>query len=186
MQGCTGFASLCAAVEYSGNAVASHGLCHSRDTVVIIGILQCARHRPVVGIVRVGNIVWYIAVLLVETYAAVFVAVGGRNTGCKCLFGIKAAKPFQVGIGNYGHGVVANHHVGLASPHVPHRQAAVLLIVGDERVDHVIDQFGCGVYEKRVCCAESVPQREGGVVHPSVGSVVLLVGATVCAVNVAK
>ena len=175
-----------AAVEHRGYAVVSHSLCHACNAVVVIGILQCARHCPVVGVVRVGNIVWYIAVLLVEAYAAVSVAVGGRNTGCKCLFGIKAAKPFQVGICNNRHGVVTNHHVCLASPHVPHRQAAVLLMECDERVYHVIDQFGCSVCEKWVRCAVCVPQRECRVVHPAVGGVVLLVGTTVLAVDIAK
>ena len=120
------------AVEYGCNAVVSHSLGHACNAVVIKGILQCARHCPVVGIVRVYNIVWHVSVLLVEPYAAVFVAVGGGNAGSKCLLRVETGKSLQVRICNHGHGVVANHHIGLASPHVPHRQAAMLLIEYNE------------------------------------------------------
>ena len=129
-----------AAVENFGNAIFAHCLGHARNAVVVKGILQRARHCPVVGIVGVGNIVWHIPVLLVEPYAAVPVAVCRCNAGCKCLFCIETTESLEVGIGNHRHGVVPNHHIGLASPHVPHRQAAVLLKVCDERVYHVIDQ----------------------------------------------
>ena len=55
----------CTAVELRGDAVMSHGLGHAGDAVVIIRIFQRARHCPVVGIIRVYNIVWDIPEALV-------------------------------------------------------------------------------------------------------------------------
>ena len=123
---------LCALVEYSGNAVAPHGLGHAGDAMVVVSIFQRARHCPVVGIVRVGDIIWYIAVILIESYAPVVVEIRCCDACFKRLFGIESCKALQVGVGNDRYRVVAYHHVGLAAPHVPYRQAPVLLIECNE------------------------------------------------------
>ena len=81
--------------------------------------------------------------------------------------------------------MIAYHHIGFASLEVPHRQASVLLIKGDERFYHIVGALGLNICEQRMSGAECIPQREGTIVYPSVSFMRFLVGSIITAVYIA-
>ena len=80
--------------------------------------------------------------------------------------------------------MVTNHHVCFASVEVPHGQASVLFVEGDEGFHHVVDTFRFGVGEEGMGGTVGIPQGESAVIYPPVGLVYLFVGTVVGSVYI--
>ena len=81
--------------------------------------------------------------------------------------------------------MITNHHIRLTPPEIPYRQASVLFVECNERLHHIVHPCRLGISKQRMRCTESVPQREGTVIHPTVSLMHLFVGAIILAVHIA-
>ena len=134
-------------VIFIGDIGLAHLLCHFGNTEIVERIFQRTRQWPVFRVVLVGYVVRNVAILLVRTDATVFIDIGCCDASFQGLFCIKAANTLQVSIYNNRHWVVANHHIGFATPEVPYRQTAVLFVEWYERLHHVAYTFRLGISE---------------------------------------
>ena len=171
--------------EFIGNICLTHLLRHLSYAIIIESIFKGTRERPIFRIVSIYYIVRHISILLIKTDTAILIDIGSLNARFECLLRIKIAYTFQVSINNYRHGMIAYHHIGFASLEVPHRQASVLLIKGDERFYHIIGALRLNICEQRMSGAECIPQRECTIVYPSVSFMRFLVGSIITAIYIA-
>ena len=125
--------------------------------MVVVGIFEGARERPVV-FPHVRYVEGDVAQTVVASQTAVVGIEEGAAAQSQCLNIVEAFNPLADGIGQDGNGVQPNHHVGLAAPHRPHRQAAVLRAEVDETLCHVAHAFGADEREEGMGGAEGVPE----------------------------
>ena len=163
-----------------------HRLGKRSDASVVVGILKRTRKRPVVAECRFLHVVRHIAQLLVESDASIVVKVGCLDALCERLLLIYIRHTLQYSLSNDRGCMVTNHHIGLRRPHVPYRQASVLLAERNERIDHLACSCWHEDVVKRMCSAVGIPQRACLVVVPTIGLVQLAVGTEISAVYVAE
>ena len=127
----------------------------------------------------------HVAQLHVVAQAVVPGLAGGGDAGVEGLIGVEGRVALHDGIGNYGHGVVANHApvlVGVVAPDGQHVLGA-LVEMRQHRPHHVGVAGGLHQVQQRVQGPVGVPERESGVVG-ALGAVDVLVEAPVLAIHV--
>ena len=148
-----------------------------RDRPVVVGVLERARHAFAffARVDEAGALVGR------EARAVLFGAVHHRLVG---QLHVEPVHPFRQGVGDHGDRVVADHRVGLVGGELPHRQAAAVFVLTQERLDEIAGAGPVDQREQRVQRAKGVPQREDRVVGEPVGPVDLEVTAAILAVDV--
>src|ERR1700744_5893699 len=63
---------------------------------------------------------------------------------------------------------------------------AVLIVFSDQRPDHVVDSFRMQQLDQRLFGARGVPERKNGVILEVSSSVILMVHATIFAINIVE
>ena len=138
------------------NVFLAHRLGHLGNGPVIVRIFQQARNRFTLDVGRDETILR----IKVRTLG---ILVGRNHHRLQCLFRIITTDALHVSIGNDGSRVIANHRSCLARRKRPDRKFASHFIHIEQRLNHVVHQFGIGQSHQRMPCTERIPSRESGI-----------------------
>ena len=148
-----------------------------RDAPVVIRVLERLRHALALALAR------HIAAHAVVREPT-RIGFGARAHRGECRGRIEATDALGPRVGDHRHGVVPDHAIGLVAGEFPDRQPATLAILREERLDEVARALGLEDRVQRVRGTERVPQREHGVLRPTLGDMHLAVATAIAAIHI--